>query len=169
MSPDEDFGLPDDDIQYPADVEAPPEKDDAFADMQEKIDLALADPLPSHQSVTSDNVTEPLQASEFIDIKPEKEEPPTLIEEFVRKHAAEQRASLPEYKPPPLTERMLTAREIEMQAGAKRVQHFEEHKRIHQAQKLSAAEQQAAGTSVPVFRPEDYVPVDPALSKLSKG
>lgn len=123
-----------DGVQYPADVEPPEE-------------VVAAQPKPE---------------SELITIKDERTPAQISVDDFVAKVMAERNTPEPVYAPPPMTERQLSAREAELAAGAKRVKHFEEQRKIH----APAPRDPTEGSSIPVFRPPDFVPVDPALKKL---
>lgn len=95
---------------------------------------------------------------------------PLLVEDFIEKMNSERNMPVKEYVPPPVTEKQHSARSAEMEAGRKRVAHYEEQKKLRLA--AAALQQQATdpreGTSTPVFRPREFVPVDPALSRLSR-
>lgn len=142
---DEDFALPDDadtdGVVYPADVQPPEEM--------------LAEPPPQAVSAPINIVEE----------RPKMAEPPLLVEEFARKYYEQQNEQPKEYIPPPMTERQVSSREAEMRAGAARVKHFEDQKKLRPPPVRDPHE----GTTTPVFRPGDYVPTHPALTKLAQS
>ena len=102
-------------------------------------------------------------------------EPPTLIEVAAQgmdalHEALRQNANrpVPEYVPPPRTERQMTALEEELEAGRRRVAQNEEHNRVAAEWRAKAAKEERAkeGFTTPVHRPADVVP-DPMISSSS--
>lgn len=124
-----------DGVQYPADVEAP-----------EEVEAA------------------PAPESELVKIVDDRTEAQITVDDFVAKVMAERNTPEPVYTPPPMTERQMSARDAELNAGRLRVKHFEEQK----ARAVPAPRDPTEGTSIPVFRPPDHVPVAPELKRLQK-
>lgn len=81
-------------------------------------------------------------------------------QDFVQQMLAMRDVKVPEYVPPPPTERQRTQIELEMEAGRRRVA----QNVAHDAARPRPVKDPTEGHTTPVFRPKDHVP-----SMESKG
>lgn len=90
---------------------------------------------------------------EFVSIAALASQGRDVLLDALRKHA--ETPATPAYTPPPMTERQLTAREAELEAGRKAVARAEEQKRLYPPPPVDAAKE---GFTTPVYRPGGDVP-----------
>jgi len=135
-----------------ANEEKPTLKLRAQADAEEKI---MADKIKAAEAVGDKNV----EPEEFVSIAGLAAQGREKLLDTLRAHADKPK---PVYVPPPMTERQLSAREQELEAGRRAVKKAEEQLALRPQ---PVADPKTEGFSTPAHRPNNMVP-DPVTGKL---
>ena len=135
-----------------ANEEKPTLKLRAQADAEEKI---MADKIKAAEAVGDKNV----EPEEFVSIAGLAAQGREKLLDALRAHADKPK---PVYVPPPMTERQLSAREQELEAGRRAVKKAEEQLALRPQ---PVADPKTDGFSTPAHRPNNMVP-DPVTGKL---
>lgn len=142
-------------MQNPADIDDEEDAGPAISIVDEDppddsggpVSELIEDPAPVQ--MPPPNVVEPPPLINLIEPKSDEQ---LSVDAFVEKVMKERNTPVVVHEPPPMSERQLSAREVEMEAGRKRVAHFAEQ----QANRPVAPPEKSDGTTTPVFVPKEY-------------